>query len=177
MMKKIASPPTLEYSNPFMDIHHTGIDFGDFRKDYFVVDLGPRAGIVAVEDGNVLLTKQYRFLIDDFSWELPGGRVDAGETAEAAAIRECLEETGVECAGLRKLVEYYPGLDNFNNRTTLFVSEQARVRTEFQSVPSEVVEIRWFSLEVALGMVASGEILDALTVTGILALHTLLPSS
>jgi mutator protein MutT len=28
-------------------------------------------------------------------WEFPGGKILPGETAEAAAIRECLEETGI----------------------------------------------------------------------------------
>jgi 8-oxo-dGTP pyrophosphatase MutT (NUDIX family) len=171
MTKKVVSAPRLDYSNPFMDVRHTRVDFGAFRKDYFVVDLGPRAGVVALRDGCVLLTKQYRFLVDDFVWELPGGRVDEGESAEIAAVRECLEETGIECSGLRKLIEYYPGLDNFNNRTTLFVSEEVREAGEFRAVASEVVEIRWFPLQEALDLVASGAILDALTVTGLLALR------
>jgi 8-oxo-dGTP pyrophosphatase MutT (NUDIX family) len=171
-MRKHSTPPRLDYSNPFMDIRHTHVDFGSFHKDYFVVDLGPRAGIVALREHQVLLTRQYRFLLDSFSWELPGGRVDSGEAAETAAVRECLEETGVECSGLRKLVEYYPGLDNFDNRTTLYVSDITRDAREFMPTESEVVEIRWTPIREALGMVFSGQILDALTVTGLLAYQT-----
>jgi hypothetical protein len=70
---------------------------------------------------------------------------------------------------LRKLVEYFPGLDNFNNRTTLFASEDTRTVAEFEPVDSEVVEIRWFALDEAMHMVFSGEILDAMTVAGLLA--------
>ncbi len=168
-MRKVTSKPRLDYSNPFMDIVHTHADFGQFKKDYFVIELGPRAGIIALKEGTVLLTRQYRFLIDSPSWEIPGGRVDEGETPELAAARECLEETGIECRDLRRLVEYYPGLDNFNNRTTVFASEDARVVAPFKADPSEVTEIRWFPLESALRMVFSGEILDALTVAALLA--------
>jgi ADP-ribose pyrophosphatase len=168
-MRKHSTPPRLDYSNPFMDVRHTRVEFGSFHKDYFVVDLGPRAGIVALREQQVLLTRQYRFLPDAFSWELPGGRVDRGEAAETAAVRECLEETGVECQGLRKLVEYYPGLDNFDNRTTLFVSDTTRDARQFTPTESEVVEIRWTPVQEALHMVLSGQILDALTVTGLLA--------
>lgn len=168
-MRKTTTVPRLDYRNPFMDIVHTRADFGAFQKEYFVIELGPRAGLIAVKDGSVLLTSQYRFLIDARSWEIPGGKVDQGEAPEAAAARECLEETGIECRNLRRLVEYYPGLDNFDNRTSIFASEDTRALRQFTADPSEVTEIRWFSLDAALKMVFSGQILDALTVTALLA--------
>ena len=168
-MKMSTSESRVQYSNHFMEVRHTRADFGTFHKDYFVVELGPRAGIVAMKDNRILMTKQYRFLVDDYSWELPGGRVDTGETAEQAALRECLEETGVKCSALKPLVVYYPGLDNFDNRTTLFFSDHAEVLTPFEPKEQEVIEIGWFEVGQCLDMVFSGEILDALTVTGILA--------
>jgi 8-oxo-dGTP pyrophosphatase MutT (NUDIX family) len=174
-MRRKTSEPRLDYRNPFMDIVHTRADFGEFQKDYFVIELGPRAGIIAVKDAAVLLTRQYRFLIDAQSWEIPGGKVDDGETPEIAAARECLEETGIECSNLRRLVEYYPGLDNFNNRTTVFASKETRTVAQFTALPSEVTEIRWFPLDAALKMVFGGEILDALTVTALLAYKASLP--
>lgn len=168
-MKKTVTPPRLDYSNRFMDIRHTRADFGTFNKDYYVVDLGPRAGIVALRDGAVLMTRQYRFLIDAYSWEIPGGRVDAGETPEFAAVRECVEETGIRCSELKPLVVYYPGLDNFDNRTTLFCSEKVEVAAPFVADDAEVVEIRWIPVETCLDMIFRGEILDALTVAGLFA--------
>lgn len=169
-MKRIsATPRRLEYSNPHMEIHRTRADFGAFQKEFFVVELGPRAGIVALQEERVLLARQYRLLIDDYSWEIPGGRVDEGETPEAAALRECIEETGYTCSAPELLVEYYPGLDNFNNRTSVFYSEQVTLKTPFVPDPAEVVEIRWFTLEECLDMVFRREILDALTVAGLLA--------
>lgn len=171
-MKKTTTPPRLDYSNRFMDVRHTRADFGAFRKDYYVVELGPRAGIVALRDGCVLMTRQYRFLIDDYSWEIPGGRVDAGESPEVAAVRECVEETGIRCSELQPLVVYYPGLDNFNNRTTLFCSEKVEVAAPFVADDAEVVEIRWIPVDTCLDMIFHGEILDALTVTGLLAYQT-----
>lgn len=169
MRKKGSTPPKLDYRNRFMEVHHSRADFGAFQKDYFVVDLGPRAGIVAVRDGCVLLTRQYRFLIDDYSWEIPGGRVDEGETPEVAAVRECIEETGIRCGNLQPLVTYYPGLDNFDNRTTLFSSAEAEAVAPFVANDSEVVELRWMDVDACLDMIFRGEILDALTVAGVLA--------
>lgn len=167
--KNKTSLPRLEYRNRFMDIRHTRADFGGFSKDYYVIELGPRAGIVALRDGCVLMTRQYRFLIDGYSWEIPGGRVDAGELPEAAAVRECVEETGIRCDNLKPLVTYYPGLDNFDNRTTLFLSQNTEVVAPFAPNTSEVVEIRWLAMDQCMDMLSRGEILDALTVTGLLA--------
>jgi 8-oxo-dGTP pyrophosphatase MutT (NUDIX family) len=172
-MRRRHSKPRLDYRNPFMEVRYTRVEFDGFQKDYYVIELGPRAGIVAIKDECVLLSSQYRFLIDSMSWELPGGKVDPGESPEHAAIRETLEETGIECSALTKLVEYYPGLDNFNNRTTLFVSRDTRAAARFSPSASEVIEIRWVPVAEALQMVKSGLILDALTVAGLLAYKAL----
>ena len=61
------------------------------------------------------------------------------------------------------------GLDNFDNRTTLFSSTRVEVVAPFAPAEAEVVEIRWIPLEECLRMVFGGEILDALTVAGLLA--------
>jgi ADP-ribose pyrophosphatase len=125
--------------------------------------------VVALRNGSVLMTQQFRFLIDGMSWEIPGGRVDAGETPEQAAVRECIEETGIKCRNPKMLVEYYPGLDNFNNRTTVLYSEDTEDAAKFSADAAEVTEIAWIPFDDCLKMVFNGEILDALTVTGLLA--------
>jgi ADP-ribose pyrophosphatase len=159
----------LDYRNPFMEVNHTRVDFGSFSKDYFVVDLGPRAGVVALRDGHVLMTRQYRFLINAPSWEIPGGKVDANETPEEAAARECREETGVACSDLKPLVVYYPGLDNFNNRTTLLYTLDTQEESSFVPNEAEVTEIGWIPLKRCLEMIYRQEIMDALTITGLLS--------
>ena len=169
-MRKIKfSRPTLTHSNPFMEIRHTHADFGAFSKDYYVVHFGPRVGVVALNRGKLLLVRQYRFLVNDMSWEIPGGKVEPDESPEVAGRRECLEETGVNCRNLEKLVAYYPGLDNVENRTTLLYTEEADLPTEFVSNAAEVEEIAWIEFGECLEMVFSGKILDALTVVGILS--------
>jgi 8-oxo-dGTP diphosphatase len=53
-----------------------------------------RAGVVLIEDGKVALIERHRAGLDYFVF--PGGGVDAGETSEQAAVREAMEELGVE---------------------------------------------------------------------------------
>ena len=59
-----------------------------------------RVGVVALDGDRVLL---HRAEGDDF-WALPGGRVQAGETAEEAAAREMTEEIGVQDVAVRRLL-------------------------------------------------------------------------
>jgi 8-oxo-dGTP pyrophosphatase MutT (NUDIX family) len=156
---------------PFLEIHHSRATFASFNKDYYVVKFKRRAGVVAIHDGNVLLVRQYRFLPNDFSWELPGGTIGDDEKFEAGIIRECYEETGVRVSALRKLITYYPGLDNVDNRTTVYASESVEVPLAFQGDLREVSRTAWIPVQKSLQMVFAGDILDAMTVAGLLAYH------
>ena len=55
-----------------------------------------RAGVVLIENDKVALIERHRDGLDYYVF--PGGGVDVGETAQQAAIREALEELGVEVA-------------------------------------------------------------------------------
>jgi ADP-ribose pyrophosphatase len=162
------SDEELVYSNPFMEVRHTVADFSAFQKNYYVVHFGPRAGVVVVRNGSILLTRQYRFLPNALSWEIPGGKVDEIELPEVAAERECQEETGVIVRNLKKLAVYYPGLDNVQNKTSIFWTNDCD-EGEFKADKSETEEIHWIPLEECIQMIKDEVILDSLTVTGVLA--------
>lgn len=65
------------------------------RWDYHVVHLGRIAVALILDDQDqALMLWRYRFVTDQWGYELLGGMVDAGEDAAAAAAREAEEESG-----------------------------------------------------------------------------------
>src|SRR5439155_23416005 len=102
------------YRDPYRRIERRVADFGAFRKEYFVTVHPLRAALLVVRGGEALLARQYRLLVDRVAWEVPGGAVEAGESPEAAALRECREETGVRCGSARPLLAVQPSVDTWH---------------------------------------------------------------
>ena len=163
------------YENEYQQIYRVVADFGHFKKEYFVTDYGERAGLVVVKGEVVLLVRQYRLLIDRLSWEIPGGKVDDGETPEEAAVRECLEEAGVRCYNLKPLLCFHPGLDATHNPTFLFYTDEFVETTGNTPYDvHEVVEHIWVPLERCIEMVFAQQIVDSLSIVALLAYQNLI---
>lgn len=165
-------PRELLHENPRQRVVRVPADFADFQKEYFVTEYGTRAGLLVVRDGAVLLTRQYRLLIDGLSWEIPGGGVDGAEDPAAAAVRECLEETGVLALNPRPLLQFRPGLDTLDNPSLLFVTEDAREERPFTPNRREVFQREWIPFDQCLAMIRAGDIIDSLTILAVLAYQT-----
>ncbi|MFT3893018.1 MAG: NUDIX domain-containing protein [Anaerolineales bacterium] len=88
-----------------------------------------RAGIVLIEDGKVALIERHRAGLNYFVF--PGGGVDEGETPEQAAVREAMEELGVEVTIKQKVAVIHFG----QSTQIYFLAEQ--VGGEFGSGTGE----------------------------------------
>lgn len=174
---KLASPQLgakqVIYKDRYQQIYKITADFGSFTKEYFVRDSGKRAGLVVAQGGSVLLVRQYRLLIDGLSWEIPGGKVDDGETPEVAAVRECLEEAGVRCQNLKPLLSYHPGLDIVHNPTYVFYTEDFVETAREHLNVSEVIQHLWIPLGHCIEMVFAQQIVDGLSIVALLAYQKL----
>jgi len=163
-------PQEIVYQDRNQRIQRILARFDGFSKEYYVSDHGQRAALVAVRNGEVLLVRQYRLIINGLSYEIPGGRVDENETPEAAAIRECLEETGVQCLNVKPLIGYHPSLDIWKNYTYVFYSE------ELEEVAKGNSDRRvWVPLAHCIEMIFAQQIVDSLSIVALLAYHTLRP--
>ena len=153
------------FQNEFITLYAVKAHFGTFEKEYFVTDDGVSTGVLALCDDEVLLVRQYRFLIDGLGWEIPGGKVDKGELPESAAARECLEETGYECRDLGLLIKCDPSLDVRWNPTHLYYSHE---QVKSAEILNEVEEVHWVPFAKCLEMIYSGEITHVYTICALL---------
>ena len=121
-------------------------------------------------DGRVILVTQYRAPIDRATWELPAGSVDAGESAEAAAARECEEEIALVPGRIERLGSWYPTPGYCDEEMIFFrctdLQEPAPDSTAKKD-EDEDLEPRTFSLEEARRLVIEGEIVDLKTAVGL----------
>jgi 8-oxo-dGDP phosphatase len=132
-------------------------------------------GVVALDaDGRVALVRQYRHPLRTHMWELPAGLVDVdGEELSAAALRELAEEADLFAARLDRLVDMHtsPGYSTeliriYLGRDLTPVPEADR----HERLDEEAgLEVHWFDLDEAVGMVLAGEITNAACVAGLLA--------
>jgi ADP-ribose pyrophosphatase len=122
------------------------------------------------DDGQVILIRQYRAALQRELWELPAGSVDEGETAEAAARRECEEEIGLVPHRIERIRGLYP-TPGFCDEELMFfrVSDLREPSADSDRGPDEDEDIHVQAMTVAeaRAMVARGEIIDLKTAYGL----------
>ncbi len=136
----------------------------DGRQGEFEVVRHPGGAAILplLTDGRTVLIRQFRPAAGGWLWEIPAGRIDAGETPEACARRELQEETGYRAERLEKLGEMITAPGFCDEVVHLFL---ARDLQPVASAPEEdeFLEVVPVPLAEALAMVRRGEIRDGKT--------------
>jgi ADP-ribose pyrophosphatase len=118
------------------------------------------------DDGQVILIRQYRASVDRELWEVPAGRVDAGESPEDAAVRECEEEIGLVPRTLQRIRGLYPA-PGFCDEELIFFRVSDLVpppaNSPHQPDEDEYIHVQPHSVAAARAMVTSGQIVDLKT--------------
>ena len=132
--------------------------------------------ILAVDQGKrgkrkkdpwVVVEQQYRHAAGQFLWELPAGKLDAGEEALAGAKRELSEETGYQAKKWTPLMEYYASPGFLGESMKIFLAE-GLVAGDAHPEDDEQIDFRLVRLSELLDQVDAGKIIDGKTLTGIL---------
>src|SRR6056297_3571733 len=128
---------------------------------------GACAVVPVYENGDIMMLRQFRYPMGQIFWEVPAGKIDAGEAQEETARRELKEEAGVSAENLSYVGHFYPGIGYSDEVIHIYVA------WNLKSVPQEVDDDEFVTrhklrFKEAVRRVHSGEITDGKTVACLL---------
>jgi ADP-ribose pyrophosphatase len=159
---------------PLFRVQHDKIvEPGGRRNERDVIRHNGSVVILALDNSKseknpwIVMERQYRHAANQYLWELPAGKIDAGEEPLAAAKRELIEETGYRAKKWSPLVEYYASPGFLGESMKVFLAEDLKAG-DAQPEEDEEIELRLVRLSDVLKMIEKGAILDGKTLTSVL---------
>lgn len=146
---------------------------GNTARREVVEHYGAVAILAMDDDGRIAMIYQYRHPVGRRLWELPAGLLDmGGEAPHISAARELEEEAGLSARDWRVLVDLVTaaGFSDESVRVYLATGLTEVGRPDAHDEEADLV-VRWFPLDDAVRMTMTGEIVNAIAVSGILAAH------
>lgn len=126
------------------------------------------ASVLYIEDGKVLLVRQFRYAYGESVYEIPAGKLEYGEDPKAAAARELEEEAGVRAGRLELLFTLYPTPGYTNEKIYVYRAyEGEKVQAHLDE--GEFLDAEYIPLERAKEMLANGALKDGKTIVALQA--------
>jgi len=164
------------YENPWIElIHHNVLNPSGGKGIYGKVHFKNKAiGVIAIDkEQNTYLVGQYRFPINQYSWELPEGGCPIGSDSLEAAKRELLEETGLVASKWLRLGDGYLSNSVSDEYAEYYLATELE-QHEAEPEDTEQLVVKKLPLKEVFTMVKEGKITDALSMIPLLRLELML---
>lgn len=130
-------------------------------------------GIIVLDEYyNTWLVGQYRYPLDQFSWEIPEGGGPLEDDPLKSAERELLEETGITAGSWTEIQRMHLSNSVSDELAIIYLARELEFG-ESNPEETEQLSIRKMSFNDAYDMVINGEITDSMSVTAILKVKVL----
>ena len=135
--------------------------------------IGAVCVIPLLDDGRVVMERQYRYPVDEVILEIPAGKLDAkDEDPRKAALRELEEETGYRAGTLIDLGKFYPACAYSDEAITMYLAKDLTLGQVHRD-EDEFLDVELIPLKDLVRQVLAGEIPDVKTQLAVLkaAIH------
>ena len=160
----------LKYKGSILDIYTDVIETPDgHRAEWDYIDHRGAAAVVPVlDDGRLLMVRQYRDALDRETIEIPAGGLNGwDEPTINAAARELEEETGYRSDNLTKLVSVVTAVAFCNEVVDVYLATDL-VKTSQHLDEDEFIDVEKYTLDELKDMIFAGTIQDSKTISAVL---------
>ncbi|KAF0206380.1 MAG: ADP-ribose [Gallionellaceae bacterium] len=165
----------LVYDGGFIQVHkdHARLPDGSISTREYIKHPGAVAIIALLDNGNLVMERQFRYAPQQEFIELPAGKIDHGEDTLLTAQRELLEETGYVARDWMHLATAWPCI-GFSDEKMEYYLAQGLTHKGCQLDEGEFLEVFELSPVDAIEWVRLGKITDSKTIVGLFWMEKML---
>jgi len=156
------------YQGKLLHVREDRVELPDGRQATreYIVHPGAVVVIPLLDNGDVVMERQFRYPLRRDLYELPAGKLDPDENPLSCGQRELLEETGYVARQWRFVATIHPCIGYSDESISLYLAEGLSLG-QHQRDGDEFLEIFTIPLAEALEWVRTGRITDVKTVIGL----------
>lgn len=137
----------------------------------FIGHKGAAAIVPVTDEGKILMVRQYRNAVEEYTLEIPAGGLNPGEDMKTCAARELEEETGYRTEKTEHLLDLYTTVAFCNEKIGIYFTEHL-IPSKQHLDEDEFVTIQSYTIDELVHFIFTGQIKDAKTIAAILAYKT-----
>jgi ADP-ribose pyrophosphatase len=160
------------YRGHFLDVRRDTVALPDGRHTIreYIVHPGAVMIVALADDGRLVVERQYRYPMARVMLEFPAGKLDAGESPFACAVRELAEETGYRAAEWARAGILHNAIAYSTEGIEVWFA-RGLMAGEARLDDGELLEVGLASVDELLLAAGRGELTDAKTLIGLLWLQ------